>query len=73
MVSASALMPRWRSVAKRSGSRSPSMIARRMRWPVSPTMLAITESSLTFISVSAFCMCRTQRERSSVSRLIWRA
>ena len=36
-------------------------------------MLAITESSLTFISVSAFCMCRTQRERSPVSRLIWRA
>ena len=31
----------WRSV-RRSGSRSPSMIARRMRWPVSPVMLAIT-------------------------------
>ena len=37
----------------------------RMRWPGSPMMLAITESSRTFISVSAF-MCSTQRERSSV-------
>ena len=62
-------MPRWRSVARRSGSRSPSMIARRMRWPVSPAV-GDHRVGLTFISVSAFCMCRTQRERSPVSRLI---
>ena len=57
MISSFALVLGSRSAASFRGFRSPPTIASMMVIPVLPVMLLMTCCSLTFIWVSAFCMC----------------
>jgi len=57
MVSRLSLQRTSRIAASLPGSRSPVTIARMIRSPVTPVIVAITWCSWIFMKVSAFCMC----------------